>query len=178
MSTLSEILALCAVAATAVSSAAWAQGEMSADISVSRHVQSQGLLPATGDYVQYDITITNSGQSAISDQSLWVKLESQGGRTSSQASFSIPALEPGQGAQIHAGPFKTLEDGEHYFYAGINSQGDPEEPDSVSTNLASGAPVDSFAVYSPAFATTLPIGAGLAAAGAAIISIFFFRRKK
>lgn len=173
----SDMAALCAVAVVAAGTA-WAQGEASADISVSRHIQSQGLLPSAGDYVQYEVTVTNSGQSAISGQSLWVKLVSEGGRTNSQASFSIQSLEPGQSAQIHAGPFKTLEDGGHFFYIGINSQGSPEEPDSVTTNLAPGAPADSFAVYSPAFATTLPIGAGLAAAGAAIISIIFFRRKR
>lgn len=124
------------------------------------------------------MTVTNSGQSAISGQSLWVKLESEGGGTKLQAIFSVPSLEPGQSAQIHVGPFKTLEAGEHFFYVGINSQGKPGESDSIATNLAPEEPADSLTVYSPAFATTLPIGAGLAAAGAAIISAIFFRRKR
>ena len=171
-------VALCAISTFMVVCAAWAQGELSADISVSRNIQSRGLIVATGDYVQYEITVTNSGQSEINGQSLWVRLETEGGKTSSQASFSIPRLALGQSAQIHAGPFKTHEAGEHSLYLGINSQGSPEKPDSVSTNLAPGAPVDSFIVYSPALATSLPIGAGLAAAGAAIISIIFFRRRK
>jgi len=178
MNRFSDIAVLCAFAAVIASSAAWAQSEMSADISVSRHVQSQGLLASTGDYVRYEVTVTNSGQSVTSGQSLWVKLESEGGRTNSQASFSIQSLEPGQSTQIHVGPFKTLEAGEHRLYAGINDQGDPEEPDDVMTNLVPGVPADSFAVYSPALATALPVGAGLAAAGAAIISIIFFRRKR
>jgi len=170
--------ALCAILALAAAGTAWAQGTMSVDISVSRSVQSQGLLAAAGDYVRYEITVTNSGRSEIADQSLWVRLASEGGRTNSQASFSVPDLEPGQSAQIHAGPFKTLEAGQHFLYLGINSHGSPDAPDGVSTNLPAGAPADSFLVYSPALATALPVGAGLAAAGAVIISVIFFRRKR
>lgn len=174
----SKAAALCIAAAVMAAGTAWAQEGLSADVLVSRHVQLQGLLPATGDYVRYDVTVTNSGQSAITGESLWVKLESEGGRTDSQASFSIPDLSPGQSAQIHAGPFKTLEAGEHSLYLGINTLGSPDQADDVPINLASGAPADSFTIYSPALATALPIGAGLAAAGAALLSIFFFRRKR
>lgn len=157
---------------------AQAQSEMSADISISRHVQSQGLLPAVGDYVRYEISVTNSGQSAIAGQSLWVRLESEGGRTNSTASFSISSLEPGSKTVIHAGPFKTLEAGEHHLFVGINEDDDPSQEDDVLTNLAAGRPADSFGVYSQALATTIPVGIGIASAGAIILTVVFSRRKR
>lgn len=178
MRRLPDIVALCAVAAVIAAYPAWAQEEMSAAVSVVRHIQSQGLFPAAGDYVQYDITITNSGQPEIAGQSLWVRLESEGGRTDSQASFSIPALSPGQSVQIHAGPFKTHESGQHSLYLGINDLGSPEQDDEVVLSMPTGVPADSFDVYPPAFALALPVGAGLAAAGTAILVVFLFRRKR
>lgn len=178
MRRLPDVVVLCAVAAVISAGPAWAQEEMSAVVSVERHVQSQGLFPAAGDYVQYDVTVTNSGQSEIAGQSLWVRLESEGGRTDSQASFSIPALAPGQSVQIYAGPFKTHEAGRHSLYLGINGLGSPEQDNEVALSVPLSVPADSFAVYSPAFAVALPVGAGLAAAGAAILVVFLFRRKR
>lgn len=170
-------LALLAVASILIAESARAQEAMSIDISVSRQIQSQGVLPAVGDYVQYDVTVTNSGQSTITDQSMWVRLASDEGGTRSQAAFSLKDLVPGQSIQIHAGPFKTIKAGEHSFSIGINTTGSPDRADDVMTNLRSGTPADSFIVYSPALATALPVGAGLAAAGAIILSLILSRRR-
>lgn len=174
----SNAIALCALTTIAFCCQAWAQSEMLADVSISRHIPSRGLLTAVGDYVQYDITLTNSSQSELADQSLWVRLESEGGRTNSQASFSIPALAPGSQVVIHVGPFKILEAGGHFLFLGINRQGSPDAADDVLTNLSPGRPADSFDVYSAALATTVPIGVGIASAGAIILTFFFFRRKR
>lgn len=165
------LVALLAVAAAA----AWAQEDMQAELSISRTIQSQGLLPAAGDYVRYDVTITNTGSSAIEGQRLWADFAPAQGAGSS-ASFAVPAISPGSNVQLHLGPFKMHVAGEHMLRLGVNGQGDPGTPDEVTLNTA--GPADSITAYSPAVSATLPVGMGLIAAGAGFVAWHFARRRR
>jgi hypothetical protein len=168
MMTLAVLLAMTALAA-------WAQQDMQAELSLERTVQSAGLLPAAGEYVRYDLVITNSGGSEIAGQKLWVDFAPAQGEGTS-AVFTVPAVPPGKSVQLHLGPFKMHEAGEHFLALGMNAQGDPNAPDEVS--LDTGRPADSVTAYSPALAATLPVGIGVAAAGAGLVGWSFARRKK
>lgn len=154
--------------------AASAQQEMQATVSIERTVQYQGLLPAAGDYVRYDITITNTGSLPIEGQKLWVDL-APAGEQGDAAVFSVPQIEPGKSVQIHAGPFKMHAAGEHLLSLGINRQGDRGLPDDLTLDITGEA--DSVTAYSPAVAATLPVGMGLIFAGAGFIAWHFARRK-
>lgn len=170
--------AFLAAITTCISNAS-AQGGQ-AELSLERHMQSQELLPAAGDYVRYDVTIKNTGQSAIKGMSLWVKFAPvQGSELGSSAKFEVPLVATGGSAQLHLGPFKLHEAGEHVLYVGINKAGDAQSPDEVALNTKPGVPVDSVTALEPAAAAALPVGIGIAASGVGILAwVFFYVRKK
>lgn len=153
-----------------------------ASLSLERHRQSQGLFPVAGDYVRYDVTVKNTGQSAIEGRSLWVNfvpLQGGGRAEGSSARFEVPLLAQGASAQLHVGPFKLHGAGEHALYVGINRQGDVKSPDDVALNTKPGTPVDTVTALDPAAAAALPAGMGIAAAGVALLAwLFFYARKR
>lgn len=151
---------------TLVMLAASAQQEMQAEIALEHTIQYQGLLPATGDYVRYTITITNTGVSAIEGQKLWVAFAPPG-KGDAYAVFVVPHVAQGESVQIHAGPFKMHSVGEHLLAFGMNSQGQRGLPDDVAMNIVGHA--DSVTAYSPLMAATLPLGMGLIFAGIGVI---------
>jgi hypothetical protein len=154
--------------------AASAQQEMQAGLYVERTVQYQGLLPVAGDYVRYEITVTNTGSSAIEGQKLWVDF-APAGEGGDGAAFAVPEIAPGASAQIHAGPFKMHAAGEHLLALGMNRQGDRALPDDVALDIT--GQVEPVTAYSRALATALPAGTGLVAAGIGFIIWHFVRRR-
>lgn len=150
----------------------------SAELDVVRHVQSSGLLPATGEYVTYDVTVRNTGGIPIEGQKLWARFASASGITDSYASFSIAYIAPGESRQFHLGPFKMPESGNYHLYLGINGEGRPDVPDSVALSPMPGQSVDTIAAYHPAVVTLLPVGAATAAAGAALAAWRLARKSR
>lgn len=146
----------------------WVNGQenRSAELQISRELQSGELVPIIGDYVSYEVTVKNTGSSVIEGQLLWVHFASAHGKTDSKAAFSIPALAPGASTRLHIGPFKMLESGEHCISLGVNRDGDLEAPNQVALNYLPNQCADSITSYAPALATLLPAGAVLALAGA------------
>jgi hypothetical protein len=172
------LVLLAATIAACVSADASAQSGQ-AELSLERHVQSQGLFPAAGDYVRYDITVKNTGPSAIEGMSLWVNfVPVQGSDVGSSARFEVPLLAPGASAQLHLGPFKLHSAGEHALYLGINRAGDAKSPDDIALNIKPGVPVDSVTALEPAVVAVLPAGVGIAAAGTGLLAWLFFMREK
>ncbi|AIF83502.1 conserved repeat protein [Candidatus Nitrososphaera evergladensis SR1] len=160
---------------------AFAQEEsgQAAELSLERQVQSQGLFPAAGDYVRYDVTIRNTGPSAIEGRSLWVDfVPMRGGHEGSSAKFEVPLLAPGASAQLHLGPFKLHDAGEYALYVGINRGGDATSPDDLALNTQPDVPLDSVTALDPITAMALPAGMGIAAAGVALLAWLFYARKR
>jgi hypothetical protein len=150
-----------------------------AELSLERHVQSQGLFPAAGDYVRYDVTVKNTGPSAIEGMSLWVNfVPVQGNEVGSSARFEVPLITPGASTLLHLGPFKLHGAGEHALYLGINRAGDAKSPDDIALNTKPGVAVDSVTALEPAVIAVLPAGVGIAAAGAGLLAWLFFMREK
>lgn len=156
----------------------WAQAEqdMSAELEVSRRLQSVGLVPVVGEYVSYDVMIKNTGGSTIEHQLLWVHFVSDNGKTDSKATFSIPQLAPDASAELRIGPFKMLASGNHCLYLGANRDGDMEAPNQVTLNYLPDKCADSITSYAPVVATWLPAGAGLVLAGVALLGWYLVRR--
>jgi len=177
-------LALLAAATLALLAAALCVSDASAqsgraELSLERRVQSQGLFPATGDYVGYDVTIKNTGPSAIEGMVLWVKfVPAQGAEVGSSARFEVPLIAPGASAQLHLGPFKLHGAGDHALYLGINKAGDAKSPDEVALNTKPSVPVDSITALEPVAAVVLPAGIGLAATGAGLLAWLFYAKKR
>jgi hypothetical protein len=132
--------------------AAWAQQE----ISVSR--QSPAIIEA-GDYVSYEATVTNAGAPA-SEGALQVHFVSAGGKSDSRAEFTIPSLAPGQTKQLHLGPFKVVEAGEHFLYLGTENV----------------EPADSFVAYGAGTGNAAVAGAAVAGAGGALVAWYLKKR--
>ena len=135
--------------------AAWAQQE----ISVLR--QSPAIIEA-GDYVSYEATVANAGASA-EEETLQVRFVSAGGESDSRAEFTIPSLAPGQTKQLHVGPFKVAEAGEHFLYLGTESA----EPAELA---------DSFIAYSDGAGNVAVAGAAMAGAGGALVVWYLKKR--
>lgn len=174
---LASAVVLLAAPSMCISAASAQSGQ--AELSLERHVQSQGLFPAVGDYVRYDITIKNTGLSTIEGMSLWVNfVPVQANNAGSMAKFEVPLLAPGTSTQLHLGPFKLHAAGEHALYLGINRAGDAKSPDEVALNTKPGAPVDSVTAFEPAAAAVFLAGAGLAAAGVGLLAWLFYVRKR
>jgi hypothetical protein len=155
----------------------WGQGAASAEVTLVRKFQSSGLFPVEGQYVGYSATIKNTGAETMQGEFLCVSFRSAGTGSDSNATFQIPALSPGQSKELSLGPFKIVGSGWHGLYLGINRTGKPGEPNDLSLNYSPGSPADSFAVYSPALANAIPVGAAVAAAGAAILALYMKKRR-
>ena len=69
-----------------------------------------------GGYVSYDVTVTNAGDAPAAESDLAARFVSAGGKSDSHAEFTVPPLLPGQSKQLHVGPFKAAEAGEHSLY--------------------------------------------------------------
>ena len=132
--------------------AAWAQQE----ISVSR--QSPAIIEA-GDYVSYEANVTNAG-AATWEGTLKVHFMSAGGKSDSRAEFAIPSLTPGQTKQLHLGPFKVTEAGEHFLYLGTENV----------------EPADSFVAYGNGTGNAAVAGAAIAGAGVALVAWYLKKR--
>lgn len=126
--------------------AAWAQQE----ISVSR--QSPAIIEV-GSYISYEATVTNAG-AAASEGTMQVHFVSAGGKSDSRAEFAIPSLAPGQSKQLHLGPFKVAEAGEHFLYLDMEGAG----------------PADSFVAYRDGTGNTIVAGATIAGAGVVLVA--------
>lgn len=132
--------------------AAWAQQE----VSVSR----QGpLIIEAGGYVSYDVTVTNAGDAATPKGVVAAHLTSAGGKSDSRAEFAVPPLLPGHSKQLHAGPFKIAEAGEHFLHL-------------------DGRPADSFVAYGRGTGYSILAGVALVGAGAALLLVRYMRRRE
>lgn len=137
-----------------------------------RFLPSIQVVPEAGNYVAYDVTLaaktpitaTTVAAAAGNGTLLWVHFASADGRSKSEHSFSVPAPAPGQrSVQLHTGPFK-MSAGRHTLEVGV-------EP---------GVPLyrDSFEAYPPGTGLAAVAGAGLAAAGAALLAWYFYSSAK
>lgn len=155
-------LPVAAAAAVAEASSGQQTGE-AAVVSIRATRQFAGqLLPLaeSGGYVSYELTVSNDGGSEIGEgHELLVRLSSEGGRSYSQASFSVGSMEPGEERLFHTGPFKIAEGGPHSFHAHLAGP-------SVAKN---GAYVDSFVAYGAGTGAALAAGAAVAAAGLGLV---------
>lgn len=135
--------------------AAWAQHE----ISVSR--QSPAIIEA-GDYVSYEASVANTAD-ASAEVSLQVHfLSVAGGKSDSRAEFTVPGLAPGQTTELHLGPFKVAEAGEHFLYLGADK-----------VELA-----DSFVAYSDGTGNVVMASAVIACAGGALVTLYLKSRTR
>lgn len=145
---------------------------------VSKHFSS-GYLPAAEEYVEYQIKLTNNGNVAIQNQSLWTLFESQGNHTHDVRSYIITSLNPGESKAFFLGPYKMREIGSHRLFLGVNTKGNPSLPNEVSLGFQPDNPVDSFFVYDTLFVQVLPTGIVLAISTVVIIVfITLYRRKR
>jgi hypothetical protein len=132
--------------------AAWAQQE----VSVSR--QAPAMIIEAGGYVSYDVTVTNAGDAARPEGVVEARFASAGGKSDSHAEFRVPALLPGHSKQLHVGPFKVAEAGEHFLHL-------------------DGKPADSFVAYGRGTGYSILAGLALAGAGAALLVVRYIRRR-
>ncbi|MEO9294490.1 MAG: hypothetical protein ABI347_02705 [Nitrososphaera sp.] len=166
------VLVLVIVVAAAPAQPAWAQ---SAEISIVRHFQLQGmLLPAEGQYVSYSATVKNTGDDAITGMRLWVTFGSAADLES--ASFALPDLQPGQSRELSLGPFKMAKPGEHILHMGINRSGRASEPNDVALNYSPAAVADSITAYSTRLISAISVGAALAAAGGTLVALYLKKK--
>lgn len=167
------VLALPVVAAAAVAEVS-AQQQTGETVVVSiratrQFAGSPPLLPLaeSGGYVSYGLTVRNDGSSEFGEgHELQVRLSSEGGRSDSQASFSVGSMGPGEERLIHAGPFKIAEVGPHSFHARLAGP----------VAAKNGAYVDSFVAYGAGTGTALAAGAAAAAAGLGLVILQRVRR--
>jgi uncharacterized membrane protein YhaH (DUF805 family) len=134
---------------------AFAQQPSAVSITAVRQFAVSPLLPESGGYVSYELVIRNDGNSEIGGgggHELRVRLSSEGGRSESQAAFSISSLGPGEAKLFHVGPFKIAESGLHSFHASL------EGPSATE-----GIYEDSFVAYDA--------GTGIASAAVVIAAI-------
>lgn len=126
---------------------------------------SSGYLPTVGSYVEYEVRLTNEGSLALENQSLQVSLVSEGGKTSSSASYTLVSLAPSESMTLHLGPFKLEEDGGHRLLAELDA-------------VVLGFEPDSFTVYRPDAVQALLVAGSLIVAGAGIIGFSRYRKSK
>jgi hypothetical protein len=86
---------------------------------------------------------------------------SAGGKSDSRAEFVIPSLAPGQVKQLHLGPFKVAEAGEHFLYLGLEGIVEP---------------ADSFVAYRDGTGNTIVAGAAIAGAGVVLVAWYLKKR--
>jgi hypothetical protein len=134
-----------------------------ADLEIVSKRYSSGYLPAVGSYVEYEVKLTNEGSLVLENQSLRVSLISDGNRTHSEATYSVPLLGPGDSKILHLGPFKMEEEGEHRLLAELDG-------------AALG--VDSFVVYRPEVFQAALVAIPLIAAGAGIVGFSLYRKRR
>ncbi len=149
------------------------------EITLSRLHSGSETLPTVNDYVQYDVSIKNTSDIPVTNQSLWVSFTSSGGKTSVSTAFSVQNLLSGESKSLHLGPFKLREAGEHRLNMGMNSQGNSSLPNEISSNYGLNDPVDRFTVFETTNQLLVPIiGSSIIAAAAVLIGISLYRNKK
>ncbi|MGI0024119.1 MAG: hypothetical protein ACREA4_03110 [Nitrososphaera sp.] len=149
-----------------------------ADLTWSKQYSSSGTIPLVNEYVRYDITITNSADTPIKNQALWVSFASGGGETRVHTALAVPTLEAGSSTAVHLGPFKMREAGEHHLFMGMNSDGDPTLPNEIMLNYEPTEPVDKFIVYEPTHTQIIPVAVSVVAGGAVLSALHFIKRRK
>ncbi|HEX2015043.1 MAG TPA: hypothetical protein VLA68_07430 [Nitrososphaera sp.] len=150
-----------------------------AEITWSKKYPSSGFAPVVNEYVQYDVTVLNTGDTPIENQSLWVSFVSRGGETRVNTAFSVPLIDSGERTMLHLGPFKMRGTGDHSLFLGMNGQADSSLPNEVGIGHDPMIPVDTFTVYDPTLIQLIPIATSSAAAGIAIlVGLVYFQRRK
>lgn len=162
-------------------SAAFAiQNIPSAEITLSKRYSGSEIVSVLNEYIQYDVSIKNTSNVPITNQSLWVSFSSSGGKTDVYTSFHVENLFSGDSRLLHLGPFKMRESGEHSLFLGMNRDGNSSLQNDVSLNYEPTVPVDRFHVSeSTAFQWIIPAGFLSIVGGAAILaSLIYYRKKK
>ncbi len=132
---------------------------------VSKHY-STGYLPLVGSYVEYEVRLTNTGDIAIENQSLWVSLVSDGNKTHSSATYSIGVLEPGKSKTLYLGPFRMEGEGRHSLFVKID--------DDMTLDYHP----DSFIVYRQDLIQTILIAVPLIVSGSGIVGFSLYKRRR
>jgi hypothetical protein len=148
-----------------------------AELTIAKKYPSSGYFPLVKEYVQYNVTIKNTGDIPIENQSLWAYFVSDDGKSSSSGKFSIGKLGAGESKTLYLGPFKMLSSSQHYLYLGINSKGDSDAPNEVAINYSPKKAADSFYVYSEELMRVLPITIGSLLTGAIALGIWTIKRR-
>lgn len=154
-------------------------GNPSAEMILSKHYSGTEVTPMINEYVEYDLSIKNTSDVPIENESLWISFTSTGGRTNVSTSFSVQNLSPGDSKVLHLGPFKLREAGEHSLFMGMNTQAKSSLPNEISISHEPDRPFDTFTVYEPvpiqvtvAGIVSIVLGIGI------ILGIFYFKKKK
>lgn len=152
----------------------------SANITLSRQYSSHGIEPMVNEYVSYDLSIQNTSDNPLENQSLWVAFVSKGGVTSVQTAYSVPRISPGETAILHLGPFKMRESGEHELHLGMNRLANPSLQNDVLLDHDPTVPADRFEVKEAVTAQGLILTALFSSLGAVTIftSVAYFMNKK
>lgn len=132
--------------------AAWAQQE----VSVLRQSPNAIMIIEAGGYVSYEAIVTNTGDAVADESVLYTRFVSAGGRSYSQAEFTVPSLSAGQSKHLHLGPFKVMQAGEHFLFLGKADN---------SMN-----PADSFIAYGSGTGNAILVGTAIASAGGALLA--------
>jgi hypothetical protein len=152
--------------------------EERAEITVSRSFPSSGLLPASHEYVRYNVVVKNTGSKPITNQSLWVSFVSFGGKTHTSAAYAIPSTKPNEEQTLHLGPFKMHEAGMHSLYLGINSKSNSTLENELDIGKKPGDVFDSFVVYDPITLQVIVIALVVILIGIGILAFAVLSRRK
>jgi hypothetical protein len=152
-----------------------ANAQLSTEVELTKTFS--GLLPVEGEYVSYDITLTNTGNASIENRSMWTLFVSEGGKTHSAASFAISSLEPDEKKMLHLGPFKMSE-GQHSLFLGINRQGNSSISNDLSISYGPDKPADSFYVFDPLQLDLMIAGVAATAIGAGLLASIYIYKKR
>jgi hypothetical protein len=161
-------------------SAAFAiQSSPSAEIKFLKSYSGSETGPTINKYIQYDVSIKNTSNIPITNQSLWVSFTSEGGKTDVYTSFHVQNLLSGDSKLLHVGPFKMRESGQHSLYLGMNRDGNSSLQNDVSLNYEPNVPVDRFQVSETTTVPWIIPGAFFSIiVGVAILASFVYYRKK
>lgn len=150
---------------------AWAQQE----VTVSR--QSPAIIIEAGHYVSYEATVTNLGDASTGEGKLQAHFVSAaGGKSDSQAEFAVPPLAPGQSKQLHLGPFKVVQAGEHLLYVGMDN--DDDDDGDGSSGGGADELADSFVAYADGTGNAAVAGAAIAGAGGVLVAWYLKKKAK
>jgi hypothetical protein len=143
--------------------AASEQAEVTLDMISKRYYS--GYLPVSESYVEYEVRLTNEGDLALKNGVLSVSLVSEGNRTRSSATYSVPLLSPGEQKSMLLGPFKMEEEGRYSLLAQMKG---------VTFNYYH----DSFIVYRQEAVQAALVAVLLILAGCGLVGFSQYRKSK